>query len=686
MRLHSAQRDAVRHHAGPLLCLAGAGSGKTSVLTTRAAYLMAVHGVAPEALWLVTFTNKAAAEMRARLGRLPGVTYKMARNVQARTFHSFALALLQAYAPPFTLLAEERARHGFMKRVLRELRLHDSLQAETVLAALSALKARMLSPGEWKPTDMTERDMQRAMLRFEEQKAERSLKDFDDLLVDIVRMLQEDEALLMRLRRRFRYVMVDEFQDTTPVQYELIRLVTKDSRNLAVFGDDDQTIYTFNGACHKYITEFKARYTDAVQVTLSWNFRSTKPIVGLGNAIIRHNNERLAKTMVAVAQDANSSTVPAAPLYVNPRDADDEARFVAERIQTRVANGARPWSDFAVLYRTAQASRAVVEYFTMHEIPFRQFGAEPLFYDHGLVRPLIDHLRLALQPRNFNALESAVAALYVSRDAGMTYIRDADQQQAKKYPLVHLQSWTQLADFQREAVKPRIRYIKKLAAMKPALAIRDMRREFYDKYTTALSGEQATAHQDSAAETLEELEASAKRFDTVEAFLNHIDRLAAAYAEVRKHNDEDAVTLMTIHRAKGLEFPEVFMIGVSEGILPHRTALRDKAPADKQAAASLSANGNERIERSELNAQTKRLNHVQHRQGAGSISKGSMAPSGALESASTSDNLLEEERRLAYVAVTRAREQLYISSPALVHGQKAEISRFIREAWTLSAQ
>ena len=692
IRLHDAQRDAVRHIDGPLLCLAGAGSGKTSVLTARAAYLMTVGGVSPESLWLVTFTNKAAQEMRVRLAKLPGVTRDMARRVQARTFHSFALKLLQAYAPPFQLMAEERRRHGLMKRILRELGLHDTLQAETALAALSSLKSRRLMPSDWKTTNASELDMRRALIRFEEQKAQQGCKDFDDLLIDLLRLLEEDANLLERLRRRFQYVLVDEFQDTTPVQYELLQRITGGHQNLAVFGDDDQTIFTFNGASHRYITEFKNQYPAAKQVTLDFNFRSTPAIVGLGNAVIAHNEERLPKQMrtpTGVHVVTDKEHAPSAPRYLRPRDAEEEAQIIAEHIQAAVNAGTHTWRDFAILYRTANTSRALIECLTIQGIPFRQFGTEPFFYDHNLVRPLIDHLRLSLAPREFSALDSAVAALYVPRETGMQYLMGAERSKAKKYPLIHLQSWDKLPSFQREAVKPRIKLIKKLAAMKPYIALREMRREFYDKFTAASSGERSTAHQEGAADTLEELESSAKRFDTVEAFLKHIDELkekyvamnpeygaqhrtgsslpsgrapmqagtrAPAVMQLAEDGDlEDAVTCMTIHRAKGLEFPEVFLIGAADGILPHRTALRKGAPPDRSAALR-------------TGTQAEQMQDISRPEA---------------ENASTKDALLEEERRLAYVAVTRAREQLYISSPAIVHGQKAEVSQLLLDAWNI---
>ncbi|WP_028544743.1 ATP-dependent helicase [Paenibacillus taiwanensis] len=731
LTLHAAQRNAVRHGEGPLLCLAGAGSGKTSVLTARAAYLLTVRGTAPEALWLVTFTNKAAAVMRSRLARLPGVTSGMARGVQARTFHSFALALLQAYAPPFTLLAEERARHGFMRRVLRELGLHDTLQAETVLAALSALKARCQSPADWRPDGYAERDMQRAMMRFEDQKRERGLKDFDDLLVDLVQLLDRDETLVAKLRRRFRYVMVDEFQDTTPVQIQLLRHVTDGHRNLAVFGDDDQTIYTFNGACHLYMTKFCTTYPDAVQVTLDMNFRSNPAIVGLGNAVIEHNKERLAKTMQGVAalpqrnggdgaetySYALGANAVFMPRYLRPADGEEEARLLSDHIQQLVSSGKWRYADIAILYRTGHTSRALVEHLTMSGIPFQQLGAEPLFYEHALVKPLLDHLRLALKPRDVDALGSAIACLYVPKDSCMTYVQQADQGRAKKYPLVHLATCPGLAEFQQAAVKPRIRYIKKLAQMKPQLAIRDMRREFYDKYTTAMAGEKATAYQETIAETLEELESSAQRFDTVEAYLSHIDDLRERYAAAaalhppskanrrsapaskaapagqQPSDEHDTLTLMTIHRAKGLEFPIVFLIGITEELLPHRISLREKPPAEKEQFSAMQAttaqsSGSTRTSYEGREDSDSDFSNIGSIDGDGKRASAVHAdsPVHAITDTSSSaldvkQTLLEEERRLLYVGITRARQELYISSPVIVHGKKQEVSRFLMDAW-----
>ncbi|WP_195574505.1 ATP-dependent helicase [Paenibacillus sp. 1001270B_150601_E10] len=679
LALHEAQREAVRHGTGPLLCLAGAGSGKTSVLTARAAYLMAVREIAPESLWLVTFTNKAAAEIRERLCRLPGVTPYMAKRIQARTFHSFALRLLQAYAKPFTLFAEEQGRYGFMKRVLRELNLHDLFEAETVLASLSALKSRSELPQDWHPKTSQERELRRAMLRFEEQKHERGLKDFDDLLLDTLQLFNEDAALVAKLSRRFQYVMVDEFQDCTPVQIAMLEKIIGAHRNLAVFGDDDQTIYTFNGADHRYITTFQKRYPEAIRVTLDMNFRSLPPIVGLGNAIIKHNKDRLPKTMQAVKNRAYIDSKQAEPYYLRPTDAEEEAMLIIDEIEKRRRMG-YAYRDIALLYRSQSASRAMIEQLTMKGIPYEQLGREPLFYDHSIVKPLIDHLRLSINPREQESLASAVACLYISRDSGLAYIQRKEKERSKKYPLVHLATCQGIASFQQEAVKPRIRYIKKLAGMKPEIAVKDMRREFYDKFTQAASTQDSSAYQDASAELLEELESSAKRFDTVEAFIKHIDELKARHEAqhssashqatdrnagatpnrssqnglAAQEDDEDKLTLMTIHRAKGLEFPIVFLLGITEELLPHRTSLREKPPADRKAAITP-----DQMEKSLF------------------ASRADTKP----KEEDIKLQLLEEERRLLYVGVTRARELLYISSPVIVHGEKQEISRFLVEAW-----
>lgn len=637
--LNQPQIDAVRYGQGPLLTLAGAGCGKTTVLAARAGYLITVRGVAPSSLLLVTFTSKAAAEMKERIAALPGIRPAAAKAVQARTFHSFALALLRHQGVQEEIFGDTQAQHTVMKMLLRRLRLSDAMQPETILSALSAWKGEGRQVEELPESTPEETDLKQVVLGYEEWKRDRHKMDFDDILLRAASMMR-DPDILRPLQRRFSYIMVDEFQDTNVLQYEMVRRLAAPHRNLMVVGDDDQTIYTFNGARQESILEFDRVYPGAKIITLNINYRSDPRILGLGSRIIAANRRRRKKTLMSAGPGGLE------PQYFTPAQAEEEAAHVIQHLTQQVEEGTLRYADIAILHRTASASRAIFEQLVMREIPFVQYGASSVFYDQSLIRPLMDHLRLALNPRLKEALPSVLGPLYVPRETGLDYLQAEDRKQPKKYPLIHLTRWDRLQSFQHEQVKERIRLIKNLAGMKPVAAIQEMRRTFYDKYLESGDPGTWTHYKETIQESLEELETAAQRFETVEEFVGFANELTKRHQEMeqlRAAADGDALHLMTIHRAKGLEFPCVYWIGASEGLLPHSSALASQAPEDL-------------------------------RQG--------QATAGSSSSAlSDTDALLEEERRLAYVAVTRAKHMLYITSPASHHGKPAAVSRFLLEAY-----
>ncbi|WP_152395502.1 UvrD-helicase domain-containing protein [Paenibacillus guangzhouensis] len=680
IRLNESQIQAVRHGDGPLLTLAGAGSGKTSVLVSRTGYLIAVRKVAPRNILLVTFTSKAAAEMKSRIARLPRLTPRAASEVQARTFHAFFLMILKHHGYTQRLLSETRYQQIVMKRILRELGLHQSYEPETVLALLSSYKMKCVALDELPEQTLEERDLKAAMLSYEAWKKETHQMDFDDVLVFAHQLLLSNASLLASLQRRFQYVMADEFQDTNHLQYVLLRMIVAGNRNLMVVGDDDQTIYTFNGAQHTFILNFHLEYPETKTITLDINYRSNANIVGLGNAVIVHNKERKAKTLkVSGEQHKASQDVDFRPQYLRPGGTDEEAELIVRHIREQVESEQFDYKEIAILHRTASSSRAMFEQLVLSEMPFVQYGAGPFFYDQWLVKPVMDHLRLALNPRDMDALEHAIAALYVSREAGMTYIRQQDKQHPKKYPLIHLQDWPELKSYQRDAVKERIRLIKSLKAMKPIFAIQEMRRQFYEKYVEVHDVHKWTQHKETLTETLDELESAAKRFETVEAFIAFVDDMAVRHTEMTQFmhdKDADAITLMTIHRSKGLEFPCVYLIGASEGILPHSSALQEAEEAKGDAKR-----GERAMRRMKLRAERQSKSQGAETGVLAARSEIAAAASEAAGGLSTAAAALEEERRLAYVAVTRAQEELYISSPAHYRGKKADVSRFFAAAF-----
>lgn len=634
--LNAPQIKAVRHGEGPMLILAGAGCGKTTVLAARTAYLIAVRGVPASSILLVTFTSKAAHEIKERIARMPGVNPAAARSVEARTFHSFALMLLRRSGCKEQIMGEFNAQHTIMKMVLRRLDPSQTYQPETLLAALSAWKMQGRSVDELPDKTSEEASVKRIIEAYESWKQERHLWDFDDILLQL-RRLMDDRLFLKRLQNRYTWLMVDEFQDTNTVQYELVQYLAAAHRNLSVVGDDDQTIYTFNGARQESILEFDKLYPESKIVTLDINYRSDSRILGLGSAIVRHNRFRRDKVLKAAGPAGKM------PYYTLPAHPEEEASWVVTHITEQVQAQNAAYKDIAILHRTAGSSRAVLEQLLLREIPFVQYGGTTVFYDQSLIKPLMDHLRLSLNPRRMEALPGTLGPLYVPREEGLAYISAQEKQIRKKYPLIHLTRWERLKPFQQTAVKDRIKLIKSLQTMKPAYAIQEMRRLFYDKYIQAGDPLVYTQYKEMVLDSLEELESAAARFDSVEQFVAYADELSLRHAQMeslRDKNDGNAVQLMTIHRAKGLEFPYVYWIGASEGILPHSTALKEKPPEELKATA---------------------------------------AP-GTTEQ-NVSEAALEEERRLAYVAVTRAKERLYISSPAYYHGKPAAPSRFLLEAY-----
>jgi DNA helicase II / ATP-dependent DNA helicase PcrA len=613
--------------------LAGAGSGKTSVLVSRTGYLLEAKSVPPENILLLTFSKKAAMEMKQRVALLPGIN-KGVQRIQAGTFHSFFLHILRSRGFKQEILGNERFKHIQLKQIQRKIGIQEPYQPETLLSTLSNLKMNRKSLEDLPEKTTGEKEIKKILLMFEEWKERNEKMDFDDILVKAYELLTEDQLLLEALQNRFHYVMVDEFQDTNWLQYELIKMISHRSRNLFVVGDDDQTIYSFNGADHSFILDFDKEFPDATVITLDINYRSNSHIVGLGNKVISRNRYRRKKTLKVVKEELDK------PQYSRPSNSDEEAEWLLAKIKDLISKGDLEYKDIAILHRTVSSSRAVFEKLVMDEVPFFSYNlGDQHFYEHWVVKPLIDHLRLSLVPRNFSAIEGILGTLYINRDTGMKFIFNQEESARKKYPLIHLTKLDQLQEFQKEKVKGRIKLIKDLAAEPPAAAIKQMRRNFYDHYMDTNERVSVSEHKEAIKETLSELEASAARFQTISAFISFIDSMTEKHEKMQQQDhksDADAISLMTIHRAKGLEFPAVFVIGASEGNLPHSSALNADKLEDK-------------IHQDVLNKRTLAI---------------------------------EEERRLMYVAITRAKEALFISSPAYYQGEKRDISRFLTDAFS----
>jgi len=433
--LNEPQIQAVRHFKGPLLTLAGAGSGKTSVLVCRTGYLIAFRNVDPRNILLVTFSKKAAEEMRERIARLPGLNDTIAETIQTRTFHSFFLQIIRKHGVTQDILSETRYQHILIKRILREMGLQDDYQPESLLSLLSSYKMQMIDVDSLPESSDEEKELKQIFAEYEKWKVDHDKIDFDDVLLTAYKLLQQKPSLLAALQKRFLYVMVDEFQDTNMVQYELIKMIVKPHHNLMIVGDDDQTIYSFNGARNEFILNFDKVFPNAKTITLDINYRSTSSIVGLGNEIIRHNARRKKKTLKATRQSKST------PQYLRPKNTDDEAETITDYILSQTGQGKRKFSDFAILLRSTSNSRAIIEQFVLEGVPFVDYGSEESFYDHWIVKPLIDHIRLSLDHKDYGAMEGILPTLYINREQGMQFIHEQESVQKKKWPLIHLMSF-----------------------------------------------------------------------------------------------------------------------------------------------------------------------------------------------------------------------------------------------------
>ncbi|TKD69160.1 DNA helicase UvrD [Pseudalkalibacillus hwajinpoensis] len=625
IRLNRRQTEAVQHTEGPLLTIAGAGSGKTSVLTARTAFLMTVKEKDPSSILLITFTRKASEEMRERISRLPGVHAHDARRLTAGTFHSIFLKLLRSLGYNQKILNSERHKQIIMKNILKKMKSPEASLPEIMLSSISSCKVKMMEPGDV-PDSKETKELKEAFTAYEEWKTSNGYMDFDDILVFTHREFIHNPDLLTKMQTRFQYVLVDEFQDTNPIQYELIKQIAAPQNNLFVVGDDDQVIYSFNGANSSIILEFDKEYPEASVVTLNTNYRSAPPIVGLGNHVIKHNTYRRIKTMNATDKDGKQ------PFYLRPATTEEEASHVL----THMREQQRDWKDIAILTRTYTNARAIFEQLIEQDIPFNAQGMKQVFYEQSIIKGMMDHLRLAYEHHNLDATAAILPSLFINQEAGMRHIEMENFVEPADFPLAHLKSWKTLRDFQKKSIDRRIRLIEEAKRHRPERAIQVLRDD-YMKHLDSANDEALTVHKTTLKEMMDELEFSSSRFETIPEFLAYVDRIIQRFHE-HKQNDRssNALSLLSIHQAKGLEFPIVYVIGASETILPHVSALN--AMKDKETS---------------------------HKQ--------------LYMKNPTAD--LEEERRLCYVAITRAKEELYISSPEKHLGKQTPVSRFLTDAF-----
>ncbi len=622
--LNPAQRDAVTAGDGPLLVLAGAGSGKTRVIAHRIAWLLGHRGVAPRHVLAVTFTNKAAREMARRVEDL--VLPAGLRSPLIATFHSVCVRMLRQHGthvalPSHFTIYDEDDRLALVKECMKEGELADrAFTPSTAVHRISYWKNQMVAVSEALREARGPWEKKAALVysRYEKRLHETGAVDFDDLLLRTVRLLAEVPEVLAWYRGLWRHVLVDEYQDTNRAQYRMIRLLTAEHRNVCVVGDADQSIYKWRGADIANILDFEHDYPGTRVVRLEQNYRSTKRILSLAAAVIAHNVQRKEKTLW-------TDNVAGEPARVyRAWDEHEEAHFVAQTALTVRGEGV-PWDAQAVFYRTNAQSRVLEDALRRARIPYVIVGGVR-FYERREIKDALAYLRLALNPADDVAFRRAIGA--PARGIGATTLARLDEVAAREArPLLALAA----APPEDLRGKPR-RTLQEFAATMASLSARVAGLPppaFVDLVLDATGYREALRQErspeaEARLENLEELVAAAEDFahaepeGTIAAFLDGV-ALMSDIDELKEA--ESRVTLMTLHSAKGLEFPVVFLTGLEEGVFPHARSLDDP-------------------------------------------------------------DEVEEERRLCYVGLTRAKERLYLSWALhrRIHGYGlGEPSRFLRE-------
>lgn len=628
--MNDMQMRAICQTEGPVLILAGAGSGKTRVLTHRAAYLIEEKGVNPYHIMAITFTNKAAGEMRERIDDIVGYG---SESIWVSTFHSACVRILRrfinriGYDPAFTIYDADDQKQ-LMKDICKRMMIDTKLYKEKFfLNKISRAKDELISPSEYGAhleDDFEKKMISKVYTEYQQMLYKNNALDFDDLIMKTVELFQNDKEVLAHYQERLRYIMVDEYQDTNTAQFNFVRLLASKYENLCVVGDDDQSIYKFRGANIGNILNFEQYFPDAAVIKLEQNYRSTKNILDAANGVIANNYGRKEKALWT--QNEAGDKV----LFRQFASADDEAEFVASEIQKHIRSGKFRYQDCAVLYRTNAQSRLFEEHFIFANIPYKMVGGLN-FYARKEIKDLLSYLKTIDNARDDLAVRRIINV--PKRGIGAATLAKvqeyANEQDISFYQALRAASEIPTLGRASAKIESFVTFIQAMRSKVELLSVSELLQEIIDAtgYVTELNAE-GTNEARARIENIEELQGKALTYEesekepTLSGFLEEV----ALVADIDSlEEDNDRVILMTLHSAKGLEFPQVYLTGMEDGLFPSYMSI-------------------------------------------------------------TSDNALEdieEERRLAYVGITRAMQNLVITcaKQRMVHGQLQynRVSRFVRE-------
>ena len=634
--LNPQQKKAVQITEGPLLVVAGAGSGKTSVLTRRIAYLVAEKGIAPWNILAITFTNKAATEMREREHKLLG---QQADSIWMSTFHALCVRILRrdaekiGYTSNFSI-ADSAEQLTLIKHIQKEQNINPKMyEPRRILSAISNGKNDLLTPDAYSASAASPFEKVTAQVYQEYQKRLKNdqIMDFDDLIMQTLVLFKTDPAVLHYYQNKFRYLLVDEYQDTNQAQYKLCHALAAQYKNICVVGDADQSIYGWRGANMENIMNFEKDYHDAgVQtVKLEQNYRSTGHILAAANAVIKNNSNRKAKKLWTDQGEGAKVT------YYRAQSGDDEAHFIIAKIQEEVKEKKRSYHDFAVLYRTNAQSRTVEESFVKSNVPYQIVGGHK-FYDRKEIMDIMAYLKLVANPsdsmsfnRIINTPKRGIGPVSVRRF--MDFARDNNLSILGAFDHLNMSGVTARAATKLSDFGAKLRDAINFAKDQSVTGLTEKILQDFG-YTAALKAEH-TIEAETRLENLDEFLSVTKRFDdeyeenddsdeTENALSDFLAEVSLLSDQDDLANNDDQVALMTLHAAKGLEFPVVFLVGMEDGLFPLSRALME-------------------------------------------------------------DDQLEEERRLAYVGITRAKRELFLTNAysRMMYGrmQNNPPSRFLEE-------
>lgn len=604
MAFSKAQTQAIMHKDGPMMVLAGPGSGKTTVITHRVQYLTKEYGIDPGDILVITFTRAAAEEMRERYEALTGG----GSRVTFGTFHSLFFRILKL---AYRYTADNIVREEQQMQFVRELAQAGGLEPEdenefaaSILSEISSVKGERIALEHYYSKNCPDAVFRQLYAGYEEKMRRAGLIDFDDMMVLCLELFTERKDILSAWQRRYRYILIDEFQDINRLQYEIVRMLAKPEDNLFIVGDDDQSIYRFRGAKPEIMLGFERDYPGAGRILLDVNYRSTEEIVAPALRLIGENQKRFSKAIHTTGRHGKNVITK---LWQDP---GEENLAIAREIQLYLQSGVRP-GDIAVLYRTNAGPRFLMEKLMEYNLPFRTRDTVPNLYEHWISRNILTYIRIAMGSR---AREDILQVInrpkrYISRDA----MPDETVSFEKMKAFYAEKDWI------AERIESLEGDLRAIARMSPLAAVNYIRQGMgYDEYLIEYAAFRRMRPEE-LLETADELKESAAGFKTFDEWFAHIE----AYKEellrqaAQRRTETDAITLATMHSAKGLEFPIVYILDANEGITPHSRAMLDED--------------------------------------------------------------MEEERRLFYVAMTRAKTRLHVYAVRERYHKKAEVSRFVWE-------